>query len=159
MRFLIFTILIVFIEGEKNMDKIERVKNNLKEVLKHWGFGEICSSIYATLALSDKPLTAKEISDHINYAYTTTINALNHAIGLRHIKKMRQGKKNVYYINSDLSYIIKEKLEQFLRILEETENSIKHLDRKYRKKLENALKTVNNATQYLKKIKNMRVKA
>ena len=135
------------------------MKNNLKEVLKHWGFGEICSSVYATLALSDKPLTAKEISSHINYAYTTTINALNHAIGLRHIKKMRRGKKNVYYIDSDLSYIVKEKLEQFLRILEKTERSIKYLDEGYKKKLENALKTVNDAINFLKKLRRIKTEA
>jgi len=48
------------------MDRIKTVERNIKQVLNHWGFGEICSSIYAALALSDRPLTAKEISKHID---------------------------------------------------------------------------------------------
>ena len=135
------------------MDKIKTVERNIKQVLNHWGFGEICSSIYAALALSDRPLTAKEISKHIDYAYTTTINALNRSIGLGHIRKMRQGRKNVYYIDSDLSDIIKEKLSHFLEILEETEKSIKQLDDRYRERLKGALKTVDSAIQFLKKMK------
>ena len=134
------------------MDKIKTVERNIKQVLNHWGFGEICSSIYAALALSDRPLTAKEISKHIDYAYTTTINALNRIIGLGHIRKMRQGRKNVYYIDSDLSDIIKEKLRHFLEILEETEKSIKQLDDRYRERLKGALKTVDSAIQFLKKM-------
>ena len=134
------------------MDKIKIVERNIKQVLNHWGFGEICSSIYAALALSDRPLTAKEISKRIDYAYTTTINALNRIIGLGHIRKMRQGGKNVYYIDSDLSDIIKEKLRHFLEILEETEKSIKQLDDRYRERLKGALKTVDSAIQFLKKM-------
>ena len=134
------------------MDKIKTVERNIKQVLNHWGFGEICSSIYAALALSDRPLTAKEISKRIDYAYTTTINALNRTIGLGHIRKMRQGRKNVYYIDSDLSDIIKEKLRHFLEILEETEKSIKQLDEEHRKRLKGALKTVDSAIQFLKKM-------
>jgi len=134
------------------MDKIKIVERNIKQVLNHWGFGEICSSIYAALALSDRPLTAKEISKRIDYAYTTTINALNRIIGLGHIRKMRQEGKNVYYIDSDLSDIIKEKLRHFLEILEETEKSIKQLDDRYRERLKGALKTVDSAIQFLKKM-------
>ncbi|HEC77100.1 MAG TPA: hypothetical protein ENI33_07585 [Thermoplasmatales archaeon] len=137
------------------MDKIKIVERNIKQVLNHWGFGEICSSIYAALALSDRPLTAKEISKRIDYAYTTTINALNRIIGLGHIRKMRQEGKNVYYIDSDLSDIIKEKLRHFLEILEETEKSIKQLDDRYRERLKGALKTVDSAIQFLKKMEKM----
>jgi len=141
------------------MDKIKNVEYNIKQVLNHWGFGEICSSIYAALALSDRPLTAKEISKHIDYAYTTTINALNRSIVLGHIRKMRQGKKNVYYINSDLSDIIREKLNHFLEVLEETEKSIKQLDDGHKERLKGALKTVSSATQFLKKLKKMEARA
>ena len=141
------------------MVKIKDVERNIKQVLNHWGFGEICSSIYAALALSDRPLTAKEISKRIDYAYTTTINALNKSIGLRHIRKMRQGRKNVYYIDSDLSDIIREKLSHFLEILEETEKSIKQLDDGYKKKLEGALKTVTSAIHFLKKMRGTEAKA
>ncbi len=141
------------------MDKIKIVEGNIKQVLKHWGFGEICSSIYTALALSDHPLTAKEISKHIDYAYTTTINALNRSIGIGHIKKMRQGRKNVYYIDSDLADIVREKLSHFLEILEETEKSIEQLDGGYRKKLRGALKTVDSAIQFLRKLNKMGAEA
>ena len=141
------------------MDRMKIVERNIKQVLNHWGFGEICASIYAALALSDRPLTAKEISKHIDYAYTTTINALNRSIGLGHIRKMRQGRKNVYYIDSDLSDIIKEKLSHFLEILEETEKSIKQLDDRYRERLKGALKTVDSAIQFLKKMKKTEARA
>jgi DNA-binding transcriptional regulator GbsR (MarR family) len=141
------------------MDRMKIVEGNIKQVLNHWGFGEICASIYAALALSDRPLTAKEISKHIDYAYTTTINALNRSIGLGHIRKMRQGRKNVYYIDSDLSDIIKEKLSHFLEILEETEKSIEQLDDRYRERLKGALKTVDSAIQFLKKMKKTEARA
>ena len=141
------------------MDKIQHVENNLKMVLKHWGFGEICSSIYATLALSDRPLTAKEIAKHINYAYTTTINALNHSIGLRYINKMRHGRNNVYYISSGLGDIIKDRLGYFLETLEETERSIKKLDQGYREKLKTTLKIVTDAISVLKKMKKVEARA
>lgn len=134
------------------MSGIEDVEDNLKKVLKHWGFGEICASIYAFLALSDSPLTAMEIAEHIGYAYTTTINALNRSIDRGHIRKMRKDGKNVYYIDSDLSYIIKENLSRFLKILEETEKSIKKLDDRHRMKLDGVLRTVNDAIKFLKKM-------
>ncbi len=134
------------------MDKIKQVENNLKMVLRHWGFGEICSSIYATLAVSDRPLTAKEISERINYAYTTTINALNHSIGLRHIKKIRENGRNVYTIETDLSDIIRERLNYFLLLLEETENSIRKLDGNLKAKLRRVFRMIDNAKNFIKKI-------
>ena len=138
------------------MDKIKQVENNLKMVLKHWGFGEICSSIYATLAVSDRPLTAREISERINYAYTTTINALNHAIGLRHIRRIRQEGKNVYTIEADLADIVNERLSHFLKLLEDTEKSIRQLDKRYRDKLKRAFETIDNAINFLKKLKGVK---
>ena len=157
MRNLIYLVLLG--GGINTMEKVKQVENNLKMVLKHWGFGEICSSIYAALALSDKPLTAREISNHINYAYTTTINALNHAIGLRHIKKMRLGRKNVYTIDADMADIINERLNHFLKLLESTEKSILQLDEKYKEKLRGAYKTINNAINILKKIRRVKAEA
>ena len=132
--------------------KIKEVENNLKEVLKHWGFGEICASIYAVLALSDKPLTANEISRHIGYAYTTTINALNNSIGLGHVRKTRIDGKNVYFIDADISDIIKERLEKFLKILEKTKESIENLDSLHKKKLKNTLEMVEKAIHFLQTI-------
>jgi len=134
------------------MDKIKQVENNLKMVLKHWGFGEICSSIYATLAVSDRPLTAREISNRINYAYTTTINALNHAIGLRHIKKMRQGKRNVYTIDTNIDEIIKDRLKYFLELLENTKKSILQLDENYKARLKDSIGTISKAISFIKKM-------
>ena len=126
-------------------------------VLRHWGFGEICSSMYAVLALSNGPLTAKELSDR-GYAYTTTINALNHSMGLWHIKKMRQEGRYVYYIDADLADIVKEKLDQFLDILEKTENSIQQLDKNLKRKLKTSLKTVDDAIKLLKNMRKARVR-
>ncbi|HEC89082.1 MAG: hypothetical protein DRN12_05560 [Thermoplasmata archaeon] len=134
------------------MDKIKQVENNLKMVLRHWGFGEICSSIYATLAVSDRPLTAREISERINYAYTTTINALNRSIGLRHIKKIRENGRNVYTIETDLSDIIRERLNYFLLLLEETEDSIRKLDGNLKAKLRGVFRMIDNAKNFIKKI-------
>ena len=135
------------------MSKIRQVENNVKMFLKHWGFGEVCSSIYAALTLSSKPLTARELSRRMDYAYTTTINALNHSIGLGHVKKMRQGKKYVYYIDVDLADIVKEKLGHFLKLLENTEKFVSRLDSDQKKNLEKPLKTIRNTITFLKKIK------
>ncbi|MCD6477676.1 MAG: hypothetical protein J7K87_01610 [Candidatus Aenigmarchaeota archaeon] len=133
------------------MNNIKTVEENIKKILNHWGFGEICSSIYAVLSLSDKPLTARELSRKIGYAYTTTINALNHSIGLGHIRKMRKDGSNVYYIDADISDIVKEELIKFVKVLEDTKKSIHTLDEKYRLRLKGLLKTINNSIQFLKK--------
>ena len=159
MRNIIVMELVEFPNEVINVDKVKEVQDNLKMVLKHWGFGEICSSMYAVLALSNESLTAKELSDRIGYAYTTTINALNHSMGLGHIKKMRQGGRYVYYIDADLADIIKEKLDQFLDILEKTENSIQQLDKNLKRKLKTSLKTVDDAIKFLRNMKKVRAKS
>ena len=115
--------------------------------------------MYAVLALSNESLTAKELSDRIGYAYTTTINALNHSMGLGHIKKMRQGGRYVYYIDTDLADIVKEKSDQFLDILEKTENSIQQLDKNLKRKLKTSLKTVDDAIKFLRNIRKVRAKS
>jgi DNA-binding transcriptional regulator GbsR (MarR family) len=140
-------------DGIKQTKKIKQVENNLKVVMKHCGLGEIRSSIYATLVLSEKPLTAKELAKRVNYAYTTTINALNHAIGLKHIKKMRRGRKNVYTIESNLTEIIEERLGHFLKLLEDTKKSIHQLDERYREKLREAVRIINDAMNFLRRCK------
>ena len=159
MRNIIFMELLGFPNEAINVDEVKKVQDNLKMVLKHWGFGEICSSMYAVLALSNESLTAKELSDRIGYAYTTTINALNHSMGLGHIKKMRQGGRYVYYIDADLADIVKEKLDQFLDILEKTENSIQQLDKNLKRKLKTSLKTVDDAIKFLRNIRKVRAKS
>lgn len=132
------------------MNQIQQVERNIKSVLSHGGFEEIESSIYAALALADAPMTAREIADEINYAYTTTINALNHLIKLGHVSKRRQGRKNVYHLATDLTSIVKEDIRSFITLLKRTARSIQQLDRQHRQRIDNVLDMVNRSIAFLR---------
>jgi len=77
---------------------------------------------------------------------------LNNSIGLGHVRKTRIDGKNVYFIDADISDIIKERLEKFLKILEKTKESIENLDSLHKKKLRNTLKMVEKAIHFLQTI-------
>ncbi|MEA2054421.1 MAG: helix-turn-helix domain-containing protein, partial [Candidatus Thermoplasmatota archaeon] len=135
------------------MNEIKKVENNVKNVLNHWGFEELSSSIYTALAISGKPLTAREISKHIDYAYSTTINALNNLIKLGYIQKMRDGRKNVYAANTDFVDIIHGERNRLFSLLRETSDEIHKLKSSYKRKLGGVLKMIENAIHYLEKTK------
>lgn len=135
------------------MAAIRQVKRNLKNVLSHGGFEEIDSSIYAALTLADEPLTAREIAAETGYAYSTTINALNHLIKLGHIDKRRKGRKNIYFLTTDLTRIVKEEIRRFVSLLRQTARSIQRLDEARRQRVDDVLDMVNRSLRFLENVK------
>lgn len=139
------------------MTVIRQVERNIKDVLSHGGFEEIDASIYATLTLADAPMTAQDIADDIDYAYSTTINALNHLIQLGHISKRRQGRKNVYYLATDLTRIVKGEVHQFITLLKQTARSIHRLDESHRHRMGEVLDMVNRSIRFLENVTEVEV--
>ncbi len=135
------------------MAAIRHVKHNIKDVLSHGGFEEIDSSIYTALALADEPMTAREIAAETGYAYSTTINALNHLIKLGHVGKRRDGRKNIYFLTTDLTRIVKEEVHRFISLLRQTARSIQRLDDARRQRVDDVLDMVNRSIRFLENMK------
>ena len=132
---------------------IRRLMDDIKKIAKHWGFGEIDSSIYATILTSEKPLTAHEISDMIGYAYSSTINALNHMVRAGFLEKRREGRKNVYFPTMDFVDIIRKDSENVCSLLQQMANRIHALEGKYKQKFASLLQRIEKAIGYLEKTK------
>lgn len=134
------------------MAEIRQVERNIKKVLSHGGFEEIDASIYAALALADTPLSAQQIADKINYAYSTTINALNHLIKRGHVGKRRQGRRNVYFLTTDIASIVQEEVRHFVTLLQRTAHAIHQLDKTHRRRVDHVLDMVQRSMNFLKNV-------
>ena len=127
------------------MKKIER---KLRNVLRHWGFGEIESAIFATLATSDG-LTAQEISHSIGYAYSTTINSLNNLIRLGYVERMRGDKKFIYFANLDFVKIMERESKKISSLLRELFDEIHEIEDSYKDRLKKLKAKIEKAIKYL----------
>lgn len=132
---------------------MDRLMDDIKKITKHLGFGEIDSSIYAAIIISEKPLTAHEISDKIGYAYSSTINALNHMVRIGFLEKKREGRKNIYIPTMDFVEIIKRDRENVCSLLQQIANRIHDLEGKYKEKFGVLLQRIEKAIGYLEKTK------
>ena len=90
----------------------------VKELMEHWGFGETCSSIYALLFVSEKPLTAEEVAQELGYAYSSMVNELNKLRKDGLISRERNGgRKYVYVALRRVDFILLKEKEKALSIL------------------------------------------
>jgi DNA-binding transcriptional regulator GbsR (MarR family) len=128
---------------------MERIVRRVKVMMMNWGVGEGCSSIYAVLITSCKPLSAEEIGERTNYAYSSTINYLNTLIRMGLVDRVRSVRKNRYVANVNFVERIKadrEKVKGYLKQLEEAldgEKDLEHLREK-----------VGHAIDYLRRVEN-----
>ena len=132
---------------------IKGLMNDIKKIARHWGFGEIDSSIYAAIVISEKPLTAYEIAQKIGYAYSSTISGLNHLVRSGFLEKRRDGGKNVYIPTMDFVEIIKKERENIHSLLQQIASSIHALETTYKRKLGELLERTEKAIGYLEKTK------
>lgn len=116
--------LITMIYEDRNRQK---AYEGMKRVMKQWGFGDACSSIYALLAVSGEALTAREISEHVEYAYSSVINEINFLIREGLVERNRKGKKYVYTAVTDFLEIIRNERMRLMGMLEEMKDSLKNL--------------------------------
>ncbi len=113
----------------KDMRKIMETKafQSLKDVMIHWGFGDTEASIYALLALSARPMTAKEIAENIGRAYSSVVNELNKLI--RHGMVTRSKGEKCYHYSAviDVIKIIRNERRKVINLLTEVKNDLEEV--------------------------------
>ncbi len=120
---------------------VDRAIRRVKAMMMNWGFGEGCSFIYAVLITSREPLSAEEIGERTNYAYSSTINYLNTLIRMGLVERVRRVRKNLYVANVNFVERIKaerEKVKGYLNQLGADIEGIKDLEH-LREKVERAI--------------------
>jgi len=120
---------------------VDRAVRRVKAMMQNWGFGEGCSFIYAVLITSREPLSAEEIGERTNYAYSSTINYLNTLIRMGLVERVRRVRKNLYVANVNFVERIKaerEKVKGYLNQLGADLEGIKELEH-LREKVERAI--------------------
>jgi len=120
---------------------VDRAVRRVKAMMMNWGFGEGCSFIYAVLITSREPLSAEEIGERTNYAYSSTINYLNTLIRMGLVERVRSIRKNLYVANVNFVERIKaerEKVKGYLNQLGADLQGIKDFEY-LREKVERAL--------------------
>lgn len=126
----------------------EKIKNKLRNVLKQWGLGEAEADIFATLATS-QGMTAKEISDELGYAYSTTINCLNSLRRMGYVERSRKERKFVYFANIDFAKLVEREIKKLSNSLREVMGEIYRVEGKYKGKLKELALKIEKAIKYL----------
>jgi len=130
----------------KDMNPVDRAVRHVKAIMMNWGFGEGCSFIYAVLLTSSEPLSAKEIGEKTNYAYSSTINYLNTLIRMDLVERVRSIRKNLYVANVNFVGLIKAEREKVRGYLNQLGADLDGI-----KELEDLNAKVERAIRYLKK--------
>ncbi len=119
---------------------------SLKDVMIHWGFGDTEASIYALLALSAKPMTAKEIAEKVGRAYSSVVNELNKLI--RHGMVTRSKGEKCYHYSAviDVIKIIRNERRKVINLLTEVRNDLEEM---YDESVEELKNHVEEALKYL----------
>lgn len=125
---------------------VDRAVRRVKAMMKNWGFSEGCSFIYAVLITSHEPLSAKEIGERTNYAYSSTINYLNTLIRVGMVERVRSIRKNLYIANVNFVALIKTERERVMAYLKQLEEALEGM-----KDLEPLREKVERAIAYLRR--------
>ncbi len=120
----------------------------LKKVMAHWGLGDIEATIYALLAIKNTPMSAKEISQEIDYAYSSVVNALNHLRRHELVERDKKGKCYAYRAVIDFVKIITNERRRVIKFLTEARESLENKKDKYRE----LIKHIEDGLRYLGKI-------
>ena len=127
---------------------MDRVVMRVKALMmKNWGFGEGCSTVYAVLLTSREPLSAEEISKRTNYAYSSTIYHLNTLMRWGLVERVRSTRKNVYVANVNFVELIKAEHEKLMAHLKQLYEAVQGT-----KDLEHLGDEVERAIAYLKRV-------
>ncbi len=146
MIFIIFMINPKIVSPEY-VSPIDRAVRHVKAMMVNWGLGEGCSFIYAMLITSREPLSAKEIGEKTNYAYSSTINYLNTLIRLGLVERVRSIRKNLYVANVNFVDLIKAEREKVQGYLNQLGRDLEGING-----LESLNAKVDHAITYLKKV-------
>lgn len=127
----------------------EKAYSNLRKVMKHWGFGEASSSIYALLSVSDRPLTAREIAEHVGYAYSSVVNELNRLLREGFLERWREGRRYVYSAETDFLKIIKNERNRLIGMLEEAKSYLQEVKTR---EMHELVENIEIALRYLREV-------
>ncbi len=127
----------------------QKAYEGIRRVMKHWGFGDSCASIYAVLVVSDKPMTADEISKSVGYAYSSVINELNRLMREGFIERGRKGRRYTYSAVTDFLEIIRKERHRLMGMLKETKNSLEGIKNR---KMEGLAESINASLEYLREV-------
>jgi len=126
----------------------QKIRKKLSNVLKEWGLGEAEAEIFATLATSGG-LTAKEISDELGYAYSTTINCLNNLRRMGYVERSKEKRKFIYFANTDFAGLVEREIKKMTSSLKEIVREIHKLEDRYRNKLKELAVRIEKAIKYI----------
>ncbi len=121
---------------------------SLRDVMIHWGFGHTGASIYALLALSSRPMTAKEIAEHVGRAYSSVINEINKLIRHGMVTRTKGEKCYEYSAVIDVIKIIKNKRKKVVDLLTHVKEGLDAYDHSF----EDFKKHLEEAIYYLNKM-------
>ena len=65
--------------------------DSVGDFIKYWGFKEIHGKVWLTIYLSDKPITAKELTNHLGVTKGLISTALAELIAYRVVNKVSLG--------------------------------------------------------------------
>jgi len=148
---MIYTIIIINTMSIEYVTTVDRVVMRVKALMmKNWGFGEGCSTVYAVLLTSREPLSAEEISKRTNYAYSSTIYHLNTLMRWRLVERVRSTRKNVYIANVNFVELIKAEHEKLMAHLKQLYEAVQGT-----KDLEHLSDEVERAIAYLKRVESV----
>jgi|GEM_PF-1142065 len=141
------------------MKEVEYLRSILKKLMLYLGLDEASSTIYSTLAVSEKPLTIKEIIDRTNYSIARIYASLGILIKEDLVEKLRKNGSVKFVANINFINVFenrrKEIMENFLKPLinfqysEKTESIDEILQ--YAKKIYEYFQSVNEKSEELKK--------
>ncbi|MGC8700062.1 MAG: helix-turn-helix domain-containing protein [Thermoplasmata archaeon] len=138
---------------------MDEIKNLLKKLMLFLGLDEASSTIYSTLAVSEKPLTIKEIIDKTNYSIARVYASLGKLIKEDLVEKIRQNGSIKFIANINFINVFenrrKEIMDNFLKPLidysgREENESIKEII-EYARKIYDYFKIVNEKSENVKK--------
>jgi len=97
-------------------NKRKVLADSVGDFIKYWGFKEIHGKVWLTIYLSDKPITAKELTNHLGVTKGLISTALSELIAYRVVNKVSLGdaRSPGYTSSQDL-------LEVILNILQNRE--------------------------------------
>lgn len=101
------------------MVDLDYLRNILKKLMLYLGLDEASSTIYSTLAVSDKPLTIKDIIDRTNYSIARVYASLGILIKEDLVEKIRENGSVKFMANINFINVFekrrKEIMENFLK--------------------------------------------
>lgn len=88
--------------------KKQRLADSVGEFIKYWGFKEIHGRVWVHIYLSEKPITAKELTDKLGVTKGLISMTLSELIAYQVVEKVNTGnaKSPGYQSNTDLVEVI-----------------------------------------------------